>query len=145
MWHKHIVYLWLRTTRKSISKSVLVDMDFLTLNMQGPNHIVNIIGAGVLVFVSPEHQHPWYWLCRIGKFLSYTREISTTCVMPVWRNDINCRYIFTFPIKNLACNGLTGLLIGCCICCQAIKIHVNKANLRDLIAVTGLLILLKLD
>ena len=23
---------------------------------------------------SPRHQHPWYWLCRIGKFLSYFRK-----------------------------------------------------------------------
>ena len=26
------------------------------------------------LLVSPKHQHPWYWLCSIGKFLSYARK-----------------------------------------------------------------------
>ena len=26
------------------------------------------------LLVSPGHQHPWYWLCKIDKFLSYTRK-----------------------------------------------------------------------
>ena len=30
-----------------------------------------------------------------------------TCVMSVWRNDITCKYMFMFPLKNLACKGLT--------------------------------------
>ena len=29
-------------------------------------------------------------------------RISTTCVMSVWKNDMNCRYIFMFLLKNLA-------------------------------------------
>ena len=53
---------------------------------------------------SPGHQRLWYWLCRIGK-LSYKR-ISTVCVVSVGWNDINCRYIFIFPVKNLASKGL---------------------------------------
>ena len=53
------------------------------------------------LLVSPGHQHPWFWLCRIGKFLGcffFTwGRISTTCVMSVWRNYINCSYIFMPP------------------------------------------------
>ena len=32
---------------------------------------------------SPGHQHPWYWLCRIGKFVSYMRK------------DSKCLYLLT--------------------------------------------------
>ena len=28
------------------------------------------------LLTSPGHQHPWYWLCRIGKSLSYLRKDS---------------------------------------------------------------------
>ena len=41
----------------------------------------------------PVHQNPWYWLCSISKFLSDMRKDFTTCVMSMWRNCINCRYI----------------------------------------------------
>ena len=33
-------------------------------------------------------------------------RISTTCVMSVWGNEINCKYISMFPLKNLAHKGL---------------------------------------
>ena len=29
-------------------------------------------------------------------------RISTTCVMSMWRNDMKCKYMFLFPLKNLA-------------------------------------------
>ena len=59
------------------------------------------------LLVSPGHQHPWYWLCRIGKFLSYLRK-DFSSVMSMWRNDIKCKYMymFLFPLKNLACEWL---------------------------------------
>ena len=31
---------------------------------------------------------------------------STACVMSVWRNSINCRWIFMFPMKISARSGL---------------------------------------
>ena len=56
------------------------------------------------LLASPGHQQPWYWLCRI----SLTRGgISSTYVLLVWRNDIKCKYMFMFPLKNLARKGLT--------------------------------------
>ena len=86
----------------------------LILDMQGSNYYD--LTCSVLwllmpwVLVSPCHSHPWYWLCKIGRSLSYTKKESststTTCVMSVWRNDINCKYMFKFPPKNLACKGL---------------------------------------
>ena len=33
-------------------------------------------------------------------------RISTTCVVSMWRNDTKFRYMFMFPLKNLACKGL---------------------------------------
>ena len=35
--------------------------------------------------------------------------ILTTCVISIWSNDIKCKYMFLFPLKNLARKGLTGL------------------------------------
>ena len=34
------------------------------------------------------------------------RRISTACVMSIWKNDIKCKYVFLFPLKNFACKGL---------------------------------------
>ena len=43
-------------------------------------------------------------------------RISTTCVMSVWRNAINCRYIFMFATENFARKGCRlpqSLVYGC--------------------------------
>ena len=37
------------------------------------------------LLVSPGHQHSWYWLCGVGKFLSLMRKMSIACVISVWR------------------------------------------------------------
>ena len=58
------------------------------------------------LLTSPGHQQPWYWLCRIDRSSSYSRRISATCVLLVWRNDIKCKYVFMFSLKNLARKGL---------------------------------------
>ena len=31
--------------------------------------------------------------------------LSTACVMSIWRNDIKCKYMLLFPLKNLAHKG----------------------------------------
>ena len=48
-------------------------------------------------------------VCRISKFLSYMGKdlVSTACAMAMWRNDIKCKYMFLFPLKNLADKGLS--------------------------------------
>ena len=52
------------------------------------------------------HQQPWYWLCRIGRSLSYLRKgFNYPCLIIVdeWHK---CKYMFMFPLKNLAGKGL---------------------------------------
>ena len=68
------------------------------------------------LLMSPGHQQPWYWLYSICRSLSYLRtwgRILGTCVISVWRNDIKCKYIFMFTLKNLVPKGLTTLHFKC--------------------------------
>ena len=50
----------------------------LTLNVRGPSYLGLTRSISWLLMpwllTSPGHQQPWYWLCRIGKFLSYLRK-----------------------------------------------------------------------
>ena len=41
-------------------------------------------------------------------------RILSTCVISMWSNDLKCKYILMFPLKNLAHKVLT-LLYLCCI------------------------------
>ena len=81
----------------------------LTLNVWGPSYIGLTRSISWLLMPwllkSPGHQQPWYWLYRISRFLSYLRKDFNTCVIPIWRNDTKCKYMFMFPLKNLACKG----------------------------------------
>ena len=50
---------------------------------------------------SPGHNQPRYWLCRdVGRRLTW--RLPTTCVMSTWSDDLKCKYMFLFPLKNLA-------------------------------------------
>ena len=53
----------------------------------------------------PGHHHPWYGLYWISCCFTWG-WMSTTWVMLVWRNGINCTCIFKFPVKNVARKGL---------------------------------------
>ena len=50
----------------------------LTLNVRGPSYLGLTRSISWLLMpwllTSPGHQQPWYWLCRIGRFLSYLRK-----------------------------------------------------------------------
>ena len=35
-------------------------------------------------------------------------SVLSTCVKSMWRNDIKCKYMFMFSLKNLARKGLRG-------------------------------------
>ena len=48
--------------------------------------------------------HDIDYIEQVSSCLAWGR-ISTTCVMSVWRNYINCRYVFVFIRKNLLCEG----------------------------------------
>ena len=51
---------------------------WLTLNVWGPSYLGLTRSISWLLMpwllTSPGHQKPWYWLCRIGRFLSYLRK-----------------------------------------------------------------------
>ena len=72
-----------------IKKDVLWDVEtgpmtfptttFKTLNVGGPSYLGLTMSISWLLMpwllTSPgQHQKPWYWLCRIGRFLSYLRK-----------------------------------------------------------------------
>ena len=53
-------------------------MMVLTLNVRGSSYLGLTRSISWLLMpwllTSPGRQQPWYWLCRIGRFLSYLRE-----------------------------------------------------------------------
>ena len=80
----------------------------LTLYVRGPSYLGLIRSISWLLMpwllAAPGHQQPWYWLYEICKSWSYTRKDFNY----LWqRNDIKCKYMFMFPLKNLAHKGLT--------------------------------------
>ena len=82
------------------------DCTILTFNVRGPSYLGLTRSISWLLLpwllVSPGHQQPWYWLCKIGKSWSYMRKAFSS----VWSKDIKCRHMFMFPLKNLACKEL---------------------------------------
>ena len=62
----------------SISKILLGPDGWLTLNVRGPSYLGLTRSISWLLMpwllTSPGLQQPWYWLCRIGRFLSYLRK-----------------------------------------------------------------------
>ena len=76
----------------------------LTLNVQGPSYLGLTRSISWLMIpwllTSPGHQQPWYWLCRICRSWSCLRLFSTV-VISIRSNDMKCKYMFIFPLKNL--------------------------------------------
>ena len=50
----------------------------LTLNVRGSSYLGLTMSISWLLMpwflTSPGHHQPWYWLCKIGRFLSYLRK-----------------------------------------------------------------------
>ena len=50
----------------------------LTIDVREPSYLGLIMSISWLLMpwliTSPRHQQPWYWLCRMGSFLSYLRK-----------------------------------------------------------------------
>ena len=80
---------------------------WLTLNVRGPIYL-GLTRSISWLLTSPGHQQPWYWLCRICRSWSYLRILST-CFISMWSNDIKCKYVFRFPLQNLACKELRNI------------------------------------
>ena len=68
MWH----------SPESIFTSVREPSFALTLKVRGPSYLGLTMSISWLLMpwllTSPGYQQPWYWLCRIGRFLSYLRK-----------------------------------------------------------------------
>ena len=78
--------------------------------MQGPSYLGLIRSISWLLMpwllTTPGHQQPWYWLCRIGRFLFYFREdfkYLRRINVEKWHK---CKHMFMFPLKNSARKGL---------------------------------------
>ena len=82
----------------------------LTLNVRGPSYLGLTRSISWLLLswllTAPGHQQPWYWLRRIGRFLSYSRKDFNYLCVSMWWNDTKYEYRFMFPLKNLARKGL---------------------------------------
>ena len=62
---------------------------------------------------------------ELGPGLTWERISSTgTCVISMWSNDIKCKYMFMFPLKNLARKELTHVSLLCSSC----HIHTPNSN-----------------
>ena len=97
------------------------DLFALTLNVRGPS-LTRSISWMLMpwLLTSPGHQQPWYWLCRIGRFLSYLRkDFNYLCRINVekWHNI----YMLIFPLKNLARKELIINRIFCQWWCPVIR------------------------
>ena len=62
-----------------VSNSSLAKLPLkLTLNVRGPSYLGLTRSISWLLMswllASPGHQQPWYWLCRMGRSLSYLRK-----------------------------------------------------------------------
>ena len=83
----------------------------MTLTVRGPSHLglTSSISSLLMPWLLPGHQQQWYWLCEISKSGLIQGRISITFDISVWRNDIKCKLMFKFPLKNLARKELNGI------------------------------------
>ena len=82
----------------------------LTLNVRGPSYLGLTRSISWLLMpwllTSPGHQQPWYdYVEYVGPGLTWG-QILRTCVISMWSNDIKCKCMFMFHLKNLARKGL---------------------------------------
>ena len=76
-------------------------------NQFGSTYQISWLLMPWLLLASSKHQHPWYWLCRMGKFLwSFMKGCSIPRAMSMWKNNIKYKYTFVFPLNKNACKGL---------------------------------------
>ena len=87
----------------------------LAISVRGPSYLVLTWSISWLLMpwllVPPGLQQPWYWLCRIGKPLSYLmNDFNYMFHIKVdeWHREY--KFMFMFPLNNLARIGLIGTL-----------------------------------
>ena len=83
----------------------------LTLNARVPSYLGWTRSISWLLMpwllTSPGHRQPWYWLCRVGRFLWYLRKDFNYLRRINVENDTKCKYMFIFSLTNLARKGLS--------------------------------------
>ena len=114
----------------------------VTLNVRGPRYLGLTRSISWLLMpwllTSPGHQQPWYWLCRIGRFLSYLRKDFSYLLVSMWRYDTKCKYMFMLSLKNWVRKGLIfcltpnirflRTLFVCCVWCLSWLLGLHKFN-----------------
>ena len=90
--------------------TLMFHKELLTLNMRGPSYLGLTRSISWLLMpwllTLPGHQQPWYWLYRICRSFSFLgKDFKYMCQINVeeWQN---CKYMFMFPLKKIACKGL---------------------------------------
>ena len=85
---------------------------FLTLNVRGQSYLCLTRSISWLLMTCScslrRHDistHDIDYVEMVSPCLTWWR-IPTTCVISMWSNDIKCKCMFLFPLKNLACKGL---------------------------------------
>ena len=110
-YHDMVILVWLRKPGLMFGATVTT----FTLHVRGPSYLGLTSSISWLLMpwllTSPGHQHPWYWLCRIGWSLAYLRKNLKYLGMPMWRYAKNCNYMFLFLLKNLARKGLSNSIM----------------------------------
>ena len=82
----------------------------LTLNVRGPSYLGLTRYHGCWcpgsLCCQDISSHDIGYVEYVGPGLTWGRILST-CVISIWSYDIKCKYMFMFPLKNLARKGLT--------------------------------------
>ena len=91
--------------------SNLPGANLLTLNVRGPSYLGLTRSISWLLMAlrcQDISSHDIDYIEYVGPYLIWGRILST-CVLSMWNNDIECKYIFMFPLKNLARKGLISI------------------------------------
>ena len=94
--HKHCIRkICTRFSSLFWTAVTLLASQWQALNVRGPNDFSPTESLSCLLMpwplASSGHHHPRYWIC--SSCLTW-RRILTTRVMSMWRNGINCKYMF---------------------------------------------------
>ena len=89
-------------------------MSCLTINMRGPSYLGLTRSISWLLMPSLRRQdissHDIDYVKSVGPGI-IRGTISTIYGLLLWRNDMKCKYMFLFPLKNLARKELIGHVI----------------------------------
>ena len=91
----------------NIAQAVVESSVCLNLNVRGPSYL----GLTSSLRRQDISSHDIDYVEYLGPGLTWGRILSTF-VKSMWSNDIKCKYMSMFPLKNLARKGLTLTLVS---------------------------------